>query len=227
MLQANDNLKIVETADGSHTIFLPDLNESYHSNFGAITESECVFFKNGLNNYIGKQKVIHVLETGMGTGLNAFMAFLDAEINKQKIVYHALEIFPISLSIASQLNYPEQLNAINYADEFIQLHNCNFDDEIKISEYFTFKKYHQSIKIFSNPNNYDVVFFDAFAPDINADLWYEDVLHNMYLSLKKGGMLTTYCAKGQFKRNLKSVGFKVQNAAGPPGKREITQGNKL
>jgi tRNA U34 5-methylaminomethyl-2-thiouridine-forming methyltransferase MnmC len=221
-LQSLNELQIVETADGSHTIFLPDLNESYHSMFGAITESECVFFKNGLQHYSCKQQIIHVLETGMGTGLNAFMAFLEAEKNKQHIVYHTLEIYPIPISIASKLNYPQQLNAIDFIDVFMQLHSCNFDEEIKISEYFTLKKSKQSIKQFCNPNSYDIIFFDAFAPEINADLWHEDVLINMYTSLKQGGMLTTYCAKGQFKRNLKNVGFTVQNVSGPPGKREIT-----
>lgn len=227
LLNFEDSLELIITGDGSHTIFNKNLKEYYHSTFGAITESQCVFFDNGLSKYINQLPVISVLETGFGTGLNAFMAFLESEKYNQKIYFSGLEMFSLPISTIDDLNYTQHLNASNYKREFKALHDCAFEIEIKISNNFYFKKIAENIAKHKIKNEYNIIFFDAFAPEINEELWRIDVLQNMFDSLKKNGTLVTYCSKGVFKRNLKSVGFNVMNVPGPPGKREITLATKV
>jgi hypothetical protein len=133
LLNFEDSLELIITGDGSHTIFNKNLKEYYHSTFGAITESQCVFFDNGLSKYLNQLPVISVLETGFGTGLNAFMAFLESEKYNQKIYFSGLEMFSLPISTIDDLNYTQHLNALNYKREFKALHDCAFEIEIKIS----------------------------------------------------------------------------------------------
>ena len=73
---------------------------------------------------------------------------------------------------------------------------------------------------------FDVVFFDAFSPDAQPELWTEEVFRNVYGLMKEGGVMTTYCAKGDVRRAMLAAGFKVEKLQGPPGKRHILRAMK-
>jgi tRNA U34 5-methylaminomethyl-2-thiouridine-forming methyltransferase MnmC len=213
--------QLVLTEDGSHTLFLQELNETYHSTHGAIDESTCVFFNNGLNHFKSK-KVINVLEIGFGTGLNSLLAFLYAEKNAINIKYIGIEKFPIPLSLAQTLNYTERLGANEYDQIFNQIHQAASNETIELSSKFSFQKKIMDVSDFESSEKFDIVFFDAFSPDKNPDLWTYKALQKMYQHLKTPGILSTYCAKGSVKRALKEIGFRLEHPPGPKGKREIT-----
>jgi tRNA U34 5-methylaminomethyl-2-thiouridine-forming methyltransferase MnmC len=224
------NLETILTADGSHSIFSTQFNVSYHSINGAIQESQLVFIEAGLHAYaVHKPLEVNVLEIGFGTGLNALMTWREAERLKLKVNYTTVEKYPIDMEQASELNYPEQLNVSKSA--FIDLHWAHTDDVHPLSmngsdTYFFFKKLLLDFQELDFENAFDVIYFDAFAPENQPELWTEPMLRRMYKALKTGGILTTYCAKGQFKRDLKAVGFQVEALPGPIGKREMTRATK-
>lgn len=213
-------MSIVKTEDGSNTLLHQSINEHYHSIHGALQESLHVFIQNGLA-LIENKTEINVFEMGFGTGLNALLAYDYAKKNKNKINYFSIEAFPINLETAKQLNYDK---LINNQDFFIQLHEAKWNELVAISPNFNLHKIEGFLEKtdlgFLPP--IDVIFYDAFAPTAQEHLWEIDILQKMYNTLTNEGLLTTYCAKGQFKRNLKAVRFKVKGVPGPPGKREMT-----
>ncbi|MGB1205987.1 MAG: tRNA (5-methylaminomethyl-2-thiouridine)(34)-methyltransferase MnmD [Chitinophagales bacterium] len=222
--------KIVTTADGSHSIFVPAFNENYHSVHGAIQESQHVFIDAALKEKSKENKDIYIFEMGFGTGLNAFMTYLEQkkQDNKIHIHYHTIEAFPISLAAAFQLNYVEKLEANSEKTAFEALHQANWSETTNISPYFHLTKYHNKIEEIDLPNNhFDIIYFDAFAPSSQAELWTVEIFIQMYNCLKINGILTTYCAKGVVKRTMKSVGFKLEALPGPIGKREMTRLRKV
>ena len=79
---------------------------------------------------------------------------------------------------------------------------------------------------FNSQQKFDVIYFDAFSPSEQPELWTEQMFKKMYDLLNENGVLVTYCAQGQMKRNMKQVGFKVQSLPGALGKREMTRGFK-
>ena len=214
---------IVETEDGSETIISPIFNERYHSIHGAKTESEVVFINAGLGDKKSYSD-IHILEMGFGTGLNALLSWLYAEENQQKISYTGYEKFPVKQEITASLNYDRLLHSPDYLK---QLHEVNWNELISFNSYFSFKKIQDDIHHMKDTEQYDVIFYDAFAPAAQEELWSVELFTNMYQSLKENGILVTYCAKGQVKRNLKEAGFIIEPLPGPPGKREMTRGRKM
>ncbi len=208
------------TADGSHTLFSSKFNEIYHSRHGAIQESNHVFVQHGLMQV--KTRPIRIFELGFGTGLNAFLAFLFAQNHSIDVHYEGVELYPIENDIAQSLNYADELCAGKFKHEFLQLHTSLWNQSHQLSVNFTFIKKHISIADYQPAiNHFDVIFFDAFAPDVQSELWSEKMFAKMYAILKPGGILCTYCAKGIVRRAMQGAGFVVQRQPGPPGKREM------
>lgn len=219
--------KIFETQDGSHSIFSEKYGVSYHSKYGAIQESRHVFINAGLLRQALQRQEIAVLEIGFGTGLNAFLSLLEADRRMLTLHYEALEAYPIQKTQAALLNYPQRLSVSDdYAQTFLDLHALEWGKEHRLRPRFTFKKIHSAFENFSSPPRFNVVFFDAFAPNAQPELWEQPILDKMYEALLPGGVFVTYCAKGVVKRRMKAAGFQIEALPGPPGKREMTRGVK-
>lgn len=217
---------IITTGDGSKTIHLPDWNENYHSSHGAVQEAKHVFLKHGLDLFSGKPEV-HILEIGFGTGLNAILT-LEAVLNSDSnIIYDGLEAFPISNDEMVALEYENLLESDFLKEKYKQIHNISWDVPNLITPKFTLTKIQNELqKQTFTANKYDIIYFDAFGPRVQEDMWTKEIFQKLYISLKSDGYLVTYCAKGQVKRDLKSVGFFVETLPGPPGKREMIRGRK-
>ena len=220
-------MALVVTDDGSHSFLSPQFGVLYHSRHGAIQETECVFINAGLRYFKSHQiPSINILEIGFGTGLNAFMTYLEAEKLGISIHYTTLEMYPLSIADAELLNYPTQLQAEDKIDIFNKMHSSEWGKDVQLSNSFIFQKLKIDFKEVNFHSRYDLIYFDAFAPESQPELWDNVIFEKMYLSLKKEGILTTYCAKGAVKRTLKSVGFSLEFLPGPPGKREMTRAIK-
>ncbi len=219
-------MTLILTQDGSHSVFSETYGVTYHSKFGAVTESAHVFIAAGLRYKAAVQREISILETGFGTGLNALMTWLEAERRNLKVSYLGLEAFPVSEAEAASLDFPLALGCPERKDDFLHLHRCHWERQYPLSEHFTFEKRKTRIEDFTAPEAFDLIYFDAFAPQSQPELWTEEVFARMYASLKPDGALVTYCAQGHFKRTLKKVGFTVERLQGPPGKREMTRALK-
>ena len=218
----------VITKDGSHTISVPDMNVTYHSVHGAIQESEHVFIKagildSGIFDYTG---VHQVLEIGFGTGLNALLTLIEADKHKNRIYYTAIEPFPLDESIIMQLNYCEQLNLPHYQRLFEKMHQCDWEEMYEITEHFRLTKHKTSLQEFSTGESFSLIYFDAFAPNAQPELWTETVFEKLYNLLLPEGILVTYCSKGTVQRAMKAAGFTIEKIPGPPGKREMIRAVK-
>lgn len=220
----NKRFEIRKTSDGSNTIFLPDLNENYHSHHGAIQEAKHVFIKNGLDEFSSKHK-ISIFELGFGTGLNAFLACLWAEKNKITIKYSGIEAFPVPIETCKQMNFSSQFEP-NSLGIYTNLIESKWGEPCQISPHFTIQKIQHAIQNWSSEEKFDLIFFDAFGPRAQPEMWDLPILEKMFDFLDDRGVLVTYCAKGQLKRNLKSLGFIVESLPGPPGKREMTRARR-
>ncbi|MDR2815881.1 MAG: tRNA (5-methylaminomethyl-2-thiouridine)(34)-methyltransferase MnmD [Proteiniphilum sp.] len=219
---------IIETTeDGSHTLYVPELNERYHSTHGAIRESQHVYLEAGLH-YCGKPE-INLLEIGFGTGLNAFLTLLYAEKSKKTVTYTAIEQYPVSLADAGKLNYSELLDP-SRKDAFMQLHASPWEEWTEITPAFRLKKRQTDVaKLdeFQPEAPFDVIYYDAFAPEKQPGVWTEKIFNRLYALSNREAVLTTYCAKGAVRRMLQSAGYRVERLAGPPGKREILRAVKI
>lgn len=218
------NRKIIITDDGSTTIQLLDWNEQYHSKNGAIQEANYVFIKQGLSQV--KNKEVDILEIGFGTGLNAFITFLEAQKRDLKINYVGVEAFPIEKNELDKLNYISKLKAEEYKEEFSLMHQCNWNEAQKIATNFKLTKRKQKFEAIIDQNKYHLIYFDAFGAQVQPELWTEVIFKKMYESLKKDGILVTYSAKGSVRRAMQSIGFTVERLPGPPGKREMLRAIK-
>jgi tRNA U34 5-methylaminomethyl-2-thiouridine-forming methyltransferase MnmC len=219
---------LIKTEDGSHSLYIKELNEHYHSIHGAIQESKHVFINAGLKSIISqKPSSISILEIGLGTGLNALLTFIDSTEFTGTITYTALEAFPISIELAKELNYPELLltselnNKASFRTVFNELHSSEWEKEISLSENFIFHKIKNTLQKVEFKNTYDLVYFDAFGPPVQPEMWTEELFSKIFSATNSNGILVTYCAKGEVKRILKKVGFTVESLEGPPGKREM------
>ena len=211
-------ISVIFTDDDSMSLQNCTLNESYHSGFGALQESKHVFIKNGLNNFIDK-KEINILEFGFGTGLNTLLALEFAKTNKIKISYISIEKYPVELKYIQRLNYDELVPKVG--NKFIDLHKSEWEKEVKISEYFTLIKIENDFLETELPQNIDVVFYDAFSPDTQPELWTKELFSNIFNHMNSNSILTTYSSKGIVKQALRNSGFKVKRLEGPIGKHHI------
>lgn len=222
-------VELITTSDGSHSLLNSELNETYHSVHGAIQESIHVFIKNGLEYFDQKNHPasIRILEVGFGTGLNALLTLQQSLSGRAKILYESLEAFPIDQETASLLNYPSALSFTDSAKYFAQLHQSVWDHEVEISSNFLLSKRHVKLQdVELGMEKFDIIYFDAFAPNKQAELWELAILDKVQQSMKSGAVFVTYCAKGQLKRDLKSLGLLVETLPGPPGKKEMVRAVK-
>lgn len=216
--------EIIKTEDGSTTIFLPDLEEHYHSKHGAIQEAYHVFIKAGFDLFPNQD--IAILEIGFGTGLNAFITFLESEKNHQNIDYVGVEAYPVSKEEALLMNYVSELKVDNKATIFKKMHETDWEINNQIDANFCLTKRKQFFNDIVDENKFDLIYFDAFGYRVQPDLWSTEIFQKMYNALKKNGVLVTYAARGVVKRSMIEVGFKVEKLPGAPGKREMFRATK-
>lgn len=221
-----NNIQIITTSDGSHSLLNTELKETYHSVHGALQESIHVFIKNGFDFFCERShsSPIKILEVGFGTGLNTLLTLEKASEVKRDVHYTTIEPFPLPENIWSKLNYGSE-SSTNY---FAKLHHADWSADVSITPYFRLLKIKDSIQqIDLSPLFFDVVYFDAFAPNKQPEMWDILALQKVADAMKPQGILVTYCAKGQVKRDLKKTGLAVETLQGPPGKKEMTRATKL
>lgn len=236
------NRKIVTSEDGSRTLKLDDFDESFHSLFGAFTESRHIYTGCGLEYIIqkstGQKRIINILEVGLGTGLNCLLTAMTAKNNPDIFInYTAVEKYPVTIAEAKELDHPSL-----FEDErdtakkiSVKIHNSPWGEDVKLLPNFTLKKVEMDFLCFINKKSFttmsgspfDLIYFDAFAPDIQPELWSEDLFIKVFEITKQGGVLVTYSSKGIVKRALRGAGFTVTRLKGPKGKRHILRAEKL
>ena len=225
--------ELILTEDGSHTLRVNEIDECYHSTHGAVQESMHIFIDSGLRGYLsvnGDKSEINVLEIGFGTGLNAFLTLIEAEKLKLKVNYTTLELYPLAADDAMRLNYPEVLCGDRTL--FEKLHKCDISPlfslhKCDISPFFSLHKIKADFTACELPGLYDVIYFDAFSPEKQPEMWSEAGFGRLYEKSNSGAVMTTYCAKGAVRRAMQSVGFIPERLPGPPGKREILRARKV
>ena len=216
--------ELVITSDGSHTLFVPELDEHYHSIHGAVQESSIVFIRNGYE-FCG-DPVVFILEIGFGTGLNAFLTLVKAQKDKRKVTYTSLEKYPLGKEITDKLNYQ------NFADDngsllFSSIHSAAWGKTINITDNFSLTKINTDFVTCDIKGNFNLIYFDAFGPDKQPEMWDETLFRKIASVTRSGGQFVTFSAKGKVKRALRACGFNVSVLPGPPGKREIIRGVKI
>jgi tRNA U34 5-methylaminomethyl-2-thiouridine-forming methyltransferase MnmC len=215
------HLKVIETKDGSKSIFLQDMNETYHSKFGAKIESEHVYINAGFFQI--KQPKINILEIGFGTGLNVILTLKANESGQKRVYFETLEKYPLPQDVINQIEFYDDKSLNAY---FKKVHNAAWDQPVIINKQFSFCKKHTDLLIYQSDIKFDLVYFDAFAPDKQPEMWRKAIFEKMYNLLKENGLLVTYSAKGSVRRTMQSVGFMVERIPGPPGKREMLRAIK-
>lgn len=209
-----------KTSDGSYTIFIPDLDENYHSFHGAIQESQHVFINQGLNQF--ENEKIDIFEVGFGTGLNALLTYREGERQKININYTTIEAFPLDSNLVDAYisNFENQFDF----ELLKKMHLVEWGSGYQLSENFNFLKINSKLEFAEFKNaSFDIIYYDAFGPRAQPEMWTNGLFSKMFEILRKNGLLVTYCAKGQVKRDLKKVGFEVETCQGPPGKREMVR----
>jgi tRNA U34 5-methylaminomethyl-2-thiouridine-forming methyltransferase MnmC len=218
---------LVMTQDGSYTLYSKEHGVTYHSRYGAVQESNHVFIHSGLLPFLKKQDKISILELGFGTGLNVLLTWKNmADIEKASIDYHSFDIFPLPKDILNACSYKEWLQIPTQVSEKILM--SDWDKIIEVDSSFNLTKYYKNIVTENLPKNYfDIIYYDAFSPESQPELWSASVFEKIYESMTEQAVLVTYCAKGEVKRILKKIGFTLESLPGPPGKREMTRATKF
>jgi len=220
------SLTIYTTSDGSHTLYDKELDEHYHSTKGALQESNYVFIETGLFSALGSSHQLNVLEVGLGTGLNAVLTAIESEQRKVRIHYQAIEPYPIAASTAQELNFNDRISE-NAAAIFDQLLTASPNQLVRINDYFSFKWFQSTLEAINLEDDFDLVYFDAFAPSKQPEIWESLWLAKVVNAMKPAGIFATYCAKGQVRRDLMAAGLNIERLQGPPGgKREMLRGTK-
>ena len=212
------------TADGSLTLYVPELDETYHSMHGSVQEARHVFIENGLRFVATKSKQVNILEVGFGTGLNALLTAQYATENAIRVNYVGLEAYPVEEAIWKEINYLTDAEARSL---YTKIMAHPFGETISIDLNFSLFKEAKLIQDWVANETFDLIYYDAFGPRAQAEMWELPIFEKLYSLLNVGGALVTYCAQGQFKRHLKSLGMRVESLPGPPGKREMTRGVKI
>lgn len=217
--------EIIKTLDGSVTIHLPEMKESYHSKFGAIQEAYHVFIKNGLALF--DDRPVSILEIGFGTGLNAFITYLESTKTGQQIHYTGIEAYPVAMEEIAQLNYVEQLQAEGESDKFNLMHSVDWGAPFSVGNSFTLLKRQQFFNEINDCNSYDLIYFDAFGYHAQPELWGVDIFKLMKNALHQNGVLVTYACRTVIRKAMQEAGFVTEKLPGPPGKREMLRGKLL
>lgn len=222
----SESLQLIITRDGSHTVFVPHLNEHYHSTFGAMRESMHIFIQEGFN-CMGDRKSFSVFEIGFGTGLNALLTYAAAVKKKNSITYHAIEKHPLDNRVIHDLNYTNLISDRKKSgNAFKQIHQAAWDTYVSIDPCFTIHKIKADFLTYIPAFHYDVVYYDAFGPAKQPEMWRKENFNKIHRMLNPEGILVTYCVQGQVKRNLKATGFHVEILPGPAGKRHMLRARK-
>lgn len=217
-------VKLIKTKDGSSSLYVPSLDENYHSVNGAVQESMHVFIHAGLLA-INKKKLT-IFEMGFGTGLNCLLSLLYKK-DEQHISYNTIELHPLDTEIVKQLNYPQALSLGSaHSKVFEDMHAAPWGTQAALADSFTFRKTQSDIQSYHFEPGIDLVYFDAFGPDFVPEQWDEKIFAKIHAAMNAGGILVTYCAKGIIRRRLQAVGFSVERLPGPPGKREMLRATK-
>lgn len=212
-------IKVI-TADKSFTLYVKELDEHYHSVNGAVQESMHVFIDAGLK-HIEKDK-ISILEIGFGTGLNALLTYNEIESCNKEVYYESIEKYPLNREVIEELHNEEIFNS----ELFLKIHQSNWEEEVEISDKFTLKKVKIDLKNYKPKQKFDLIFFDAFAPDKQPNLWTQEIFAMLYIASNNNGILTTYSAKGIVKQALRNAGYTVKRLKGPAGKRHMVRAIK-
>lgn len=217
-------MELERTADGSYTLYVPELDEHYHSVKGALTESQHIFIEMGLKHSPAPEP--RILEIGLGTGLNAFLTLIAAEEMQRKVHYTGIERYPLAEETLRQLDYPGIVGK-KHEEDYYAIHQAPWEKETNLSPWFTLHKIEGDFTRHTFQKGYDIIYFDAFAPEKQPEMWEQALFNTLYNVLNEGGILTTYCAKGIVRRMLQTAGFTVERLPGPPGgKREILRATK-
>jgi tRNA U34 5-methylaminomethyl-2-thiouridine-forming methyltransferase MnmC len=217
-------VKLINTADGSHTIYVPELDEHYHSVHGAVQESQFIFIDNGFD--FCKTDPVSILEIGFGTGLNALLTAVRGYNGNREINYSSIEKYPLDEKTTNSLNHYKF--AGEKGKEIFQIiHSSPWNIEVSICRNFNLKKIKADFTKEPVSGKYDLIYFDAFGPDKQPEMWTRDLFSGIAAVTNKNGILVTYSAKGEVKRNLKSCGFDVTLLPGPPGKRQMIRAVKI
>jgi tRNA U34 5-methylaminomethyl-2-thiouridine-forming methyltransferase MnmC len=211
------------TADGSHTLYVPELDESYHSVHGAIQESGHVFIAEGFR--MMHKSPLRILEIGFGTGLNAMLTLAEAGRSGTHTFYHAVENYPLIAREFAEINHEQFVDGID-PGSLVRMHTAPWGEWIRLTDRFTLFKERADFREMDPQGTFDLVYFDAFAPDKQPHLWTGEIFCRLYQLLNPGGMLVTYASKGSVRRDMASCGFQVEKVPGPPGKREMTRAIK-
>ncbi len=220
-------MNIQLTADGSPTLLSEQFGVLYHSKHGAVQETQHVFIDAGLLEKAKTTNEIHILEIGFGTGLNALMTLLEADKKGLRVHYTSVEAYPVAMETANKLKTVLEQLLFEKAAFFQTIHAAEWEKAVVLNSNFTLTKVNTFFENIEYQNQFDVIYFDAFAPEGQPHLWEVPMLQKMHNALKINGLFTTYCAKGVVKRALKQVGFQIEGLPGPPGKREMTRGKKI
>ena len=217
--------RIQITADGSHTISIPQWNVTYHSIHGADQESLHVYIREGLKYQLSKKAdgILSVLEMGFGTGLNALLTLRESAREGRRIYYQTIEQHPLTQAETDPLNYDEVLDEPILHSCLMTIHSASWDEDVRINPYFCLHKTHAALQDVAFNGSFDLIYYDAFDPLVQPELWTEEIFEKLYNCLVPGGILVTYSCKGSVRRAMKSVGFIVEKLPGPSHKREIVR----
>lgn len=210
------------TEDGSHTLYLPGMEEAYHSLHGAIQESLHVYIEQGL---LQSNTPSNILEIGFGTGLNAMLTLAEAIKEGLSVNYHAVEKYPLERNEYNQLNYESMIKDCPRG-LFMKMHESRWGETTRIHENFSLYKEHSDIRTMSPVDSIDLVYYDAFAPQKQAHLWTSHIFARIFKAVRPGGILVSYTSMGSVRRALISCGFDVERIPGPPGKRHMLRATK-
>lgn len=226
-------IRIELTEDGSATVYNEARKEHYHSVHGAVQESLHVFIEAGFIDVVNRKSHINILEAGFGTGLNALLTLMEYRkvlALPRKVLsinYHSIEPYPIDVRLVNQLNYCQHLQGQEFNSDFLRMHQEESGKSIIIDSGFSFIRHEIPLQSFETDLKYDLVYFDAFSPEAQPELWTPEVFSRVFKMINKGGVFVTYCSKGVVRRNLQELGFSVERLKGPPGKHEMLRATVL
>jgi tRNA U34 5-methylaminomethyl-2-thiouridine-forming methyltransferase MnmC len=217
--------QLITTTDGSHSFYLEEMDEHYHSKHGSIAETQHIFIQAGFNEVCQRKKHFNIFEVGMGTGLNVFLTAIAAERERAKVFMKSIEAFPLQTEEAKQLNFAEYLEADTAL--FERIHSAEWEKAFQLNENFRLHKVKGKLQGFTFNEKYDLIYFDAFAPEKQEELWTEEIFTKLFEAMNEGGILVTYCVKGIIRRRLQGIGFEIEKLPGPKnGKREMLRARK-
>jgi len=227
-MHSNLNIRkeIMITGDGSHSVCIPERKISYRSKYGAIRESKHIFIDAGLRPLMHTLPVIHVLEIGFGTGLNALLTLQLASQNGQMVAYETVEKYPLEKSFTIKMNYCSALGQPGLQPVFEKLHDCAWGRENTLSSWFRILKLQRDIIEYRPAHFVHLIFFDPFDPHVQPELWERTIFDKLFLMMMPGAALLTYSSSGKVRRAMEAAGFIVQKMPGPPHKREIIKALK-